>query len=182
MLTLPTTKQSKQQEWKPVLTIAQNNGFPMHITHNLKEKLIKKQTQKHLTTTTQQNKKWVTFTYHSPLIRKVTNLFKQTNLNIALRATNTTHQQLTEKPTNINPSGLYNLKCKTCNNAYIGQSARSIKVRHKENIRYISTNNPTSAYAVHMLNNKHECGTPAETLELLKPCNKGTRMNCWETL
>jgi trans-aconitate methyltransferase len=33
-----------------------------------------------------------------------------------------------------------------------------------------------------MLNNRHEYGTPAETLELLKPCNKGMRMNCWETL
>ena len=99
--------------------------------HNLKEKLIKKQKskqeQKQLITTTQQNRKWVTFTYHSPLIRKVTNLSKQTNLNIALRATNTTHQQLTEKPTNINPSGIYKLKCKTCNNAYIGQSGDLLK-------------------------------------------------------
>jgi hypothetical protein len=54
-------------------------------------------------------------------------------------------------------------------------------VRHKEHVRYVRTNNPTSAYALHILNNKHECGTPAETLELLKACHKGTRMNCWET-
>jgi hypothetical protein len=53
-------------------------------------------------------------------------------------------------------------------------------VRHKEHIHYIWTNNPTSAYALHILNNKHECGTAAET-ELLKPCHKGTCMNCWET-
>jgi hypothetical protein len=46
MLTLPVTKQSKQQEWEVVLTIAQNNGFPMHIIHDLEEKLIKKQKQK----------------------------------------------------------------------------------------------------------------------------------------
>jgi len=45
---------------------------------------------------------------------------------------------------------------------------------------YIRTNNPISAYALHMLNNRHEYGTAEETLELLKPCNKGTRMNCWE--
>ena len=99
----------------------------MHIIHNLKEKLIKKQKQKQLTTTTQQNRKWVTFTYHSPLIRKVTNHFKQTNLYIALRATNTTYQQLTEKPTNVNPSGMYKLKCKSCNNAYIGQSGNQLR-------------------------------------------------------
>jgi len=39
-----------------------------------------------------QNKKWVIFTYHSPLIRKVTNLFKNTNIKIAFRANNTVYQ------------------------------------------------------------------------------------------
>jgi hypothetical protein len=62
-----------------------------------------------------------------------------------------------------------------------GQSERSITVRHKEHVRYVRTNNPTSAYALHILNNKHEYGTTAVTLELIKPCHKGTRMNCWET-
>jgi len=54
MITLPITKQAKQQEWKIILAIAQNNGFPLHIIHNLKKKLIaKKQRQKLPTTTTQ---------------------------------------------------------------------------------------------------------------------------------
>jgi hypothetical protein len=39
----------------------------------------------------------------------------------------------------------------------------------------------TSAYAPHILNNKHEYGTAAETLEQLTPCHKVTRMNCWGT-
>jgi hypothetical protein len=42
MLTLPITKQAKQQEWKIILVIAQNNGFPLHIIYNLKKKLITK--------------------------------------------------------------------------------------------------------------------------------------------
>jgi len=33
-----------------------------------------------------------------------------------------------------------------------------------------------------MLNNRHEYGTAEETLKLLKPRNKGTRINCWEAL
>jgi hypothetical protein len=127
------------------------------------------------------SKKLITFTYYNPLIRKIANLFKQTNLNIALRTTNTICQQLTEKPLNTNRSGIYILKFSTCNNAYIGQSGRSITIRHKEYTRYIRTNNQISAYALHILNNRHEYGTAEETLELLKPCNKGTRMNCWET-
>jgi hypothetical protein len=48
MLTLPITKQAKQQEWKIILAIAQNNGFPLQIIHNLKKKLLaKKKTPNH---------------------------------------------------------------------------------------------------------------------------------------
>jgi hypothetical protein len=63
----------------------------------------------------------------------------------------------------------------------IGQSGRSTAVRHKEHVRYIRTNNPTSDYALHILNNKHDFGTAEEILTLLKSCHNGTRMNCWET-
>jgi hypothetical protein len=90
------------------------------------------------------------------------------------------YKKLTEKPINTNPSGIYKIKCNSCNNAYIGQSAISITIRHKEHTRYIRTNKPISAYVLHILNNRHEYGTAEETLELLKPCNKGTRMKCWE--
>ena len=53
---------------------------------------------------------------------------------------------------------------------------------HKEHIRYTRTNSPTSANALHILNNRHEYGPAEQTLKLLKPCNKGTKINCWETL
>jgi len=46
MLTLPITKQAKHQEWKIILALAQNNGFPLHIIHNLKNQITKKQRQK----------------------------------------------------------------------------------------------------------------------------------------
>jgi hypothetical protein len=89
MTTLPITEQAKQREWNTLLTIAQNHGFRLHIIHNLRNKLITK-TQQTLITRTYQKKEWVIFTYHSPLIHKITNLFKHTNVNIAFGATNTT--------------------------------------------------------------------------------------------
>jgi len=55
-------------------------------------------------------------------------------------------------------------------------------VRHKEHVRYVQTNNLESVSAPHILNDRHEYGTAAETLELLKPCHKGTRINCWEVV
>jgi len=65
---------------------------------------------------------------------------------------------------------------------YIGQTDSSINIRYKEHMRYIKYNNPQSAYAAHILQNRHECGPQQETLQLLKHCHKGTRMTCWENL
>jgi len=67
-----------------------------------------------------------------------------------------------------------------CSNTYVGQTGRSLGIRHKEHTRYIKTNNPVSAYARHILNNKHKYGNIEQAIELLKPCNKGVKMNIWE--
>ena len=178
---MPITKHAVEQEWDRIITMVQNNGFPVHLMHNLRNKPRAKKDCTTLTQTKENNnRKWSTFTYHSPSIYKVTNLFIRTNLKIAFRPTNTTYQQLTQKPRDHNPSGIYQLKCSTCNNAYIGQSGRSVTVWHREHTRYIRNSSPTSAYAAHILDNRHEFGPADQTLKLLKPCIKGTKMNCWE--
>jgi hypothetical protein len=64
---------------------------------------------------------------------------------------------------------------------YVGQTDRSVGIRHKEHTWYIKTNNPVSAYALQILNNRHKYGNTEQTIELLKPCNKGIKMNCWES-
>jgi len=85
MTKMPIMEQAKKQEWNKIITIAQNNGLPEHISHGLRKKKLTtkidrtKQTQ----ATQQQSKKWVTFTYYSPLVHNITNLFKRTNINIA---------------------------------------------------------------------------------------------------
>jgi hypothetical protein len=113
--------------------MAQNNGFPKHIIHELKKKLVTKKarvTQIH--SPQQQNNRWVTFMFHGPDVHKITNPFRKTGLKIAFRPINTIFQQLTQKPKNNNPSRTYQLKCNSCNRAYVGQSGRAITVRHKE--------------------------------------------------
>ena len=96
-------------------------------------------------------------------------------MKIAFRPTNTIFQQLTQKPKNNNPSGIYQLKCNLCNTAYVGQSGRAVSLSHKEHLRYIRNNNPVSAYAMHILHNRHQFGLADEALKLLKSCNKGTK-------
>jgi hypothetical protein len=105
-------------------------------------------------------------------------------MNKAFQATNTIYNQLCDKvPQNkINSSGIYKIKCNTCNNSSVDQTGRSIGIWRREHTRYIKTNNPISAYALHVLNNRHEYGNADQTIELLKTCNKGIKTNCWESL
>jgi hypothetical protein len=60
------------------------------------------------------------------------------------------YQQLSHKSDNTNPSEIYEIKSNTCDMAYIGQLGRPITTRHKEHTWYIGTNNPNSAYVMHI--------------------------------
>jgi hypothetical protein len=176
MTTMPITDQATKQEWHKILILAQNNGFPKHVIQELRKKLRAKVDQTvQKQTPQQQNNRWVTFTYHGLSVREIIKLYRRPNLKIAFCPTNTIYQQLSQKPKNNDPSGIYQLKC---NKAYVGQRGRVKSIRHKEHLHYIKNNNPTSAHALHILHNKHEFGPAEETLKLLKPCNKGTKMNC----
>ena len=64
----------------------------------------------------------------------------------------------------------------------LNRSGTAINVRYKEHARYIRTNNPKSAQATHLLDNRREYGTEENTLQLLQAYQNGTRMDCWEAL
>jgi hypothetical protein len=117
--------------------------------------------------------------YYSSLTRKVTNLFTLICIQ-QFWATNTLNNNLHNKePEDMNnTSGIYKLTCKTCNYSFIGQTGIFPIVRCQEQVTYITTNNPNSAYALYNLNNRHEEGS-METTELLKTCTKGSKRNCF---
>ena len=97
--------------------------------------------------------------------------------------TNTIQQQLnTGKAKLTNLNGIYKLQCMTCNKVYIGQMGKSISTRYKEHIKYVKYNNPQSAYAMHILNNRHEFGPETEILQIMKHCTKGSKLSCWENI
>ena len=70
--------------------------------------------------------------------------------------------------TSITFQFIYKLKCNACDKVYVGQSGRAIGVRFKEHIRYIKSKNSTSAYATHILENRHEYRTKENMLQLFK--------------
>jgi hypothetical protein len=54
-------------------------------------------------------------------------------------------------------------------------------MRHRERPRYIKTHNPISAYALHIINNRHDYGNPEQTMQLLNAYSKGKEVNFWES-
>jgi hypothetical protein len=124
------------------------------------------------------DKKIWTFTFHSPKIRKITNLFKNTNIGIAFKTTTTLHHLIKPiAPTQLQEhekSGIYKITCKTCHKAYVRQTSRNLKSRFWEHIQYIKNNDLPSAYALHILNCRHEYGNSNDTMTLLKQINTPT--------
>jgi len=74
---------------------AQNNNFTRKIIVNLNQKIKYKKSNQDVNYR-DQNKIWTTFIYYSPKIRKITYLFKQTNIGIAFKTTNTIQQTCTD--------------------------------------------------------------------------------------
>jgi hypothetical protein len=77
-------------------------------------------------------------------------------------------------------SGVYSLRCLSCDQNYIGQSGRSFKIRYDEHIRDIRFNKDKSKYASKMLQFSHEYGTIDNTLEISKIVNKGNLLDVIE--
>ena len=86
----PTTKDTKI-----IQSIAKNNNFPQGLLHKLNQQI---QHNTRCTQTKGKDKKfWTTFMYHSSKIRKITNLFKNTNIGITFKTTTSLHQLIKYK-------------------------------------------------------------------------------------
>jgi hypothetical protein len=106
MLSLPLDMQQQHAEWQYIRWVAQSNNFPPNqlsrLRHCIRQKLSRSKTPPPSHATTElTHAKWTVFTFSTPLVRKITNLFKQTNVRISFRCNNTLFQHL--KPTQDTP-------------------------------------------------------------------------------
>ena len=152
MLSLPLDSEQQYEEWQHILHIAHSNTNPpaLLIRFRLRTQRSISQTNSPTPTTSNNGTKWVTFTYSSPQVRKITNIFKHTNIRIAFKCSNTISQlskptNKTLAPTPYDRYGIYALTCRTCNRAYVSQTSQSLKLRYKQHAHYIKSNNPQSA-------------------------------------
>jgi hypothetical protein len=102
MYSLLSTPEKKQKEWELIHLTARNNNFPQNLLHKLNPQ-IQHKTGHVQTEGRDDGKTWTTLTYYSPQIRKITNLFKHTNIGIVFRNTNTLQQLTRPKILNQTP-------------------------------------------------------------------------------
>ena len=110
--------------------------------------------------------------------------FKNTNVKFTFKSNNTIaqlakpHTTTILSPTPHDTSGICSLKCNTCEQEYVGQTDL-LKLRYQEHTRYIKRD-PQSAYAQHILHNRHEYGPIDKTMTLLKPLSNTSLLTPYE--
>jgi len=151
-----------------------NNGFPIHIN---KTPTIGYPTTPSNRQTGTHTQKWASFTYIDKETTYITNLFKKTDLKIALRTHNTIQKRLMQKhitPDIYTRPGAYKLTCPDCNKAYVGQIGISLNERYKEHKHAFKTNSRSCNYAKHILEQLHTFGPIDQTIQILQYREKNT--------
>ena len=127
IFSLPLNKENQLKEWTTIPDIARSNKFPDNILIRLRQQI--QQEINHTTPPTgfKSNTQWTTFTYVSQQIRKITNIFRHTNVKITFKCNNKISQPMKPNTDNYTPyynrSGIYKLTCNTCKLAYVGQTS-----------------------------------------------------------
>jgi len=181
MKSLPLSTERRIAEWQKIRTIPNNNKFPIHHITKLGTQ-IQRKTQ--MNTTNNSNYNYLHVSHFQS--QKDNQPLQTDGHKIAFKSTNTL-QQLTkpkihDTTQDHDKSGIYKLTCNTCNRACIGQTSRNLTLRYREHIRYIKNNDFQSAYALHILQNIHEYGPLKDTMSLLKPIHKTSKLIPYEQL
>ena len=80
MHSLPLNPNEKQNKWNTIQTVAKNNGFPTNFIKRINQQIEhNRKNKEHKNNKPHTTKIQTTFKYFSPLVRKITNLFKHTN-------------------------------------------------------------------------------------------------------
>jgi hypothetical protein len=129
--------------------------------------------------TQQQKAKWATFTYNGKEVRKITKLFRDTQIKITFRTRNSIQIILRHKPLNdkYSRSGIYQIKCLDCPLKYIGQTARTFNIRYKNHMQAIGDSNNNYRYSNQILNTGHTYGTINDTMDIIRKEKTGKHFN-----
>jgi len=85
-----------------------------------------------------------------------------------------------DKTDKYTQSGVYKLTCPDCDKTYVGQIGRNPLARFNEHKAAFKTNNNTSDYAKHLIEQTHSFGPIHNTMQILQRHKKGAYLNSIE--
>jgi len=129
MISLPLDREQQYKEWQHILHITCSNDIPLALLTQLRLRMQRNisSPKSPTLTTSSRGTKWATFMCSSSQVRKITNIFKHTNIRIAFKCSNTLLKlsrpanKTILPPTPYDKCDIYTLTCMTCNSAYVGQ-------------------------------------------------------------
>jgi hypothetical protein len=124
-----------------------------------------------------------TFIYTGKETSYITNIFRQTDLQIVFRTNNTIGYLLTNNkppPDRFSLSGIYKLTCPECKKAYVGQTGRSFSIRYNEHKQAFQNNSHLPNFAKHLNDEAHPFGSIHNIMQVLHYHKKGAHMNTIE--
>jgi len=128
-------------------------------------------------------KKWATFTHVDRETSYITNLFKNTELNMAFCIKNTIGNLLAHRhpaPDRYSLSGVYKLTCPDCNKAYIRQTGRKFTTQFLEHKKAFRSHSHNSSFAKHLDIEAHSFRHMHDIMQILHLNRKGTHLNTLE--
>ena len=183
LVNVPLSNVDYMQEVKILKVIAKNNGYNPEMI----DKLIFRKTQKIIQnlifspSSQKASQEWVSLPYVPSISNSVSQHFKKfdfkpiiiNKLNLGKILVNNKDQRCHSKK-----SGVYEIKCASCNIKYIGQSGRSFGTRMKEHSAAIRLKNlGCSAFSDHCVSNGHDFDG---TFRILHNSSKGKLLNILE--
>ena len=179
MHTYNLTATDTQTEKDIIQQILINNKYDPNPIQDSKKKK-KENLQKQDTERT----KWAKFTYIGKETRFITKIFRKSNIKVALTTKNTIGKLLTTKQeettSKYDKSGIYQLKCPTCDMKYIGQTDRPFKTRFQEHLRDFKYNNRKSKFVQHLVDRQHSIDEMENIMDIIHVTNKGRMMDAIE--
>jgi hypothetical protein len=113
----------------------------------------------------------------------ITNILKDSNIQIAYRTNNTLQSHFThniQNPEKFSLSRVYKLTCPDYKKAYIGQTGRDLITRYNERKCSFQNNNHTSKFAQHLIEHMHYFGNIYDIMQILQLEKKVLHLNTIE--
>jgi hypothetical protein len=185
LLDIPLSPTNFNRELSTIKLIAKNNSYDPDIIDRILERKLRKKAYRLVYSGSgreeKDDRKWGKLNYLGGISEKLKSVFPKQKFKIAFYNRKNLRNLLNKTKDRIdyiNKSGVYLLKCDTCNAKYVGQTGRSFKVRSEEHKRaYTTGNTQSSHFAKHLWEEDHTSDFQPEVLHLE---SKGRRLDVME--